>query len=190
MHKRQRVRIQSRLVDDLWEPSWEGEIVNWTRKFIRQNKWRTQTFYDEEDLYNEAYLVFMKIQKTYPRIVEAPMFMRMYQTALWRHFMSSGRKLRNDILSVRYAKRDADLFMPELVAYNEGPLSVALMEGPPELRLLLEFINDDANLKKLRQPQRPRVNYNPRKNMDQRLSALIGIPPFPFMKTLRKWLFV
>jgi hypothetical protein len=188
MQARYRCRLNSR-TEGLWEPEWDNEIVSWTRSFIRQNKWRTQTFYDEEDLFHEAFLVFMKVKKTYPRVVDAKLFMRMYQTSLWRRFMDCGRKLKNDILSVRHAQREAVLFTPEMVAYNAGPLAVALMEGPPEFRLLLEFISDDANLEKLREPQRHRVGNQPRKNIDQRLSALIGIPDFPFREALRRWLF-
>ena len=186
--RRKRVTLKTR-VEGLWEPTWTEEMKLWSCKFIKANQWRTQTIYDEEDLLQEAYLVFMKVRDKYPRVVDPPLFMRMYQTALWHHFMDNGRKLKKDILTTRKAMEEAKLFMPDMIAFNDGPLAIALAQGPPELRLLLDFINDDSNLEKLRAPQRNRVSAKPRKNIDQRLSTLMGIPYFPFRETLNKWLF-
>lgn len=173
----------------LWEPEWTPEIAIWTHNFIRKNQWRAQAWYDHEDLMQEAHIVFMRVRDKYPHVVEAPLFMKMYQTALWRHIMDSGRKLKKDILATRKAMEEVKLFMPHMVDFNNGPLNIALAEGPPELRLLMEFMNNDSNLEKLRAPQRNRVSAKPRQNIDQRLSSLLGIPYFPFRESLRKWLF-
>lgn len=184
---RKRVRLNAR-VEDLWEPKWDDEIRGWTRKFIRQNYWRTETINDVNDLMQDAYIVFMKVRDSYPCVVEAPLFMRLYQTALWRTFMDKGRKLKNDILAERYLKQELECDALSLRSYNEGPMMAMLADGPPELRMLMEFIKDDSNLEKLREPQRKRVNYEPRLNLDQKLSKLLGIPPFPFKRMVKAWL--
>jgi len=183
---RNRMRVR---IEDLWEPQWDDIVVGWTKNFIRQNYWRTETYNDKEDLLQDAYVVFMKVRDSYPQVVEAPLFMKLYKTALWRAFMDKGRKLKNDILATRQAAQEAAFLIPELKTYNEGPLNVLLSEGPPEIRMLMEFINNDSNLEKLRQPQRKSVNSEPRMNIDQRISALLGIPYFPFREVMTKWLF-
>ncbi len=192
--QRNRVRLHNRKpkrvrVKDLWEPQWDSVVKGWTRKFILQNRWRTETINDIDDLMQDAYIVFMKVRDTYPMVVEAPLFMRLYQTALWRKFMDKGRKLKNDILVARYMSQEISTHMPEMKSYNEGPLKVLLMDGPPEIKMLLDFLNNDDNLKLLCEPQRKRRGYTPRQNIDQRLSYLLGIPSFPFRDTLRRWLF-
>jgi hypothetical protein len=187
MQKRVRNRLPIR-IEDLWEPQWNDATIGWTRKFIRNNIWRTETINDMDDLIQDSYIVFMKVRDSYPQVVEAPLFMKLYQTALWRTFMDKGRKLKNDILASRYLTQEVDAHMPHMQEYNEGPLMAVLLDGPPELQLLMRFIEKDENLELLREPQRKRWDQ-PRQNMDQRLSTLLGIPTFPFKETLKLWLF-
>lgn len=198
----------------LWEPEWNNEIIGWTRKFVIQNRWRTETYNDIDDLMQDAHIVFLKVRDKYPQVTEAAHFMSMYKTSLWRHFMDRGRKLKNDILIERYLSqqflaydktlgysetrlqemlRDTEISRLEnafgQVDYNEGAMIAMIMSGPPEVQMLMMFLSKDENLALLREPQRKRRDATPRKTIDQRLSSLLGIPDFPFRDTIRQWLF-
>lgn len=183
---RERLNVRE---EGLWEPAWSDEIIGWTRKFVVQNKWRTETINDIDDLMQDAHVVFLRLCEKYPRVVEPALFMGLYKTALWRHFMDRGRKLKNDILITRHLALEVVAQAPELKSYNDGPILSLLSDGPPEIRQLLSFLSDDTNLAKLREPQRKRCDHTPRKNIDQRLSSMLGIPNFPFRDTIRQWLF-
>ena len=48
MTKRVRNRLPIR-IEDLWEPQWNDATIGWTKKFIRNNMWRTETINDMEE---------------------------------------------------------------------------------------------------------------------------------------------
>lgn len=193
MSKRERVRLPRRVA--VWKPKWEPEVKGWAFKYIRDNKWRYETINDIDDLMQDAYLVFLKVADAYPRVVEAPHFMALYKTSLSNYLTDKareyGRKL--DLIAEEHVFDDPasptkeDLSLN--TAHNEGPFYALIASGPPELQMLLAFMQDEGNLAELQKPQRKRRGQAyPRLNFDQRVSKLLGIENFPFKETFKQLL--
>ena len=60
------------------------EFLGYTRKWCAQHQWRLKTGGDEEDLFQEAWLVFRRVVETYPEVTSRRHLMRLYQTSLFR----------------------------------------------------------------------------------------------------------
>lgn len=186
--ERKRIQLNKRVVRP-WRPSWENEIRGWTINYIAKNKWRYEAINDFEDLLQDAYLVFLKVAETYPRVVEAPHFMSLYKTSLTNAFTDKAREYGRKVALIDEAVDTATCVEtvsvePDVVS---GPLLALLNNGPEELRLFMDFLGDDANLERLREPQRE-VKGQPRMTFDQRISKLLGVEHFPFRSTLKQLL--
>lgn len=186
--KRKRVQLNKRHVRP-WKPSWEPEIRGWTLNYIRENKWRYEHINDVEDLVQDAYLVFLKVTDSYPRVVEAPHFMAIYKTSIHNAFTDKSREYRRKLALIDESV-DASDYTGEM--YVEpidmtSPLRTLLHNGPEELKLFINFLSDDKNLEQLRAPQRE-AKGQPRLTFDQRISKLLGIEHFPFKRVLKQFL--
>lgn len=190
MNAKNRVRLPKRI--EVWKPKWDPEIKGWTIKYVVKNKWRYEYVNDIEDLMQDAYLVYIKVCDSYPRVVDAPHFMALYKTSL-RNMLHDksreyGRKL--SIIDEQLSPDDSecsDSICAGHTTTNYGTVGAILASGPPELRLFLQFIQNDKNLEELRKPQRTKRG-EPRKNFDQRIASMLGIQCFPFKETMKQLL--
>lgn len=192
---RERVRLQRKRVQlnkrhaRPWKPVWESEIRGWTANYIRENKWRYEYINEIEDLMQDAYLVFLKVIDSYPRVVEAPHFMAIYKTSIRNAFTDKSREYRRK-LELIDETADASYYAGEVFIEPidmASPLRTLLHNGPEELKLFINFLSDDKNLEQLRAPQRE-TKGQPRLTFDQRISKLLGIEHFPFKRVLKQFL--
>lgn len=188
-----RVRLNRRKAFP-WKPTWEPEISGWAFNHIQKNMWRLESINDIEDWMQDAYLVFLKVQETYPRVVEAPHFMALYKTSLRNYLHDKSREYtrKQGIIDEGFDPEDTSEVgdKPDLtlgVSHNDGPLMALIANATPELKLLLHFIQDDVNLAELCKPQRARRG-EPRLTLDAKLSQLLGISHFPFRNALKRLL--
>lgn len=196
MRLAKRVRLPRR-VELEWKPKWEPEVRGWAYNYIAQNRWRVDGINDIEDLMQDAYVVFLKVADTYPRVIEPRHFMALYKTSLRNFLLDKARHFERcknvvDINAVLDTAPNTEeyLITPDAflgVTHNEGPLNAMLAKASPELAMLLQFLKDDCNLAALREAQRTE-KYAPRMTLDQRLSKLLGIEAFPFRDTFKKLL--
>lgn len=77
---------------DLWVPTFQ-EVLGAALNLARRNLWRVRPLYDMEDLMGEAYVVFARCVRKYPRVVDPPHFMALFLSAWARtlHSMASRR---------------------------------------------------------------------------------------------------
>jgi DNA-directed RNA polymerase specialized sigma24 family protein len=186
--KRQRVRLPQRVRP--WTPSWEPEIKGWAYNHIAKNKWRLEYINDFEDLLQDAYLVFLKVCDTYPRVVEPAHFMALYKTSLRNFLHDKSREYtrKRDLIDEEFNEEVVGDTKPDIAlgtTHNDGPFLAMIGAASPELKMLLSFIEDDNNLARLREPQRQQRGQ-PRMTLNQRLSSLLGIEYFPFKETLKQ----
>ncbi len=156
MPKRVRVKL-------IWSPLWDGPVKHWAIKFNRDNQWRRERIHDDSDLLQDAYLVFMKICRRYPRVVEAAHFMALFKTALRNEWHDKskrdGRKRAcgqdlTEALAQLYAGRIGELT-------NAGYASLLLAEAPDELKLALALLAEHPeSLRAHRHRGQPRENLN------------------------------
>lgn len=191
MSDRKRVRL-SRKVVSIWKPEWEPKVKGWARKYIYTNKWRYESLHSVDDLMQDAYLVFLKVSDAYPRVVQPAHFMSLYKTSLTNALTDKAREYSRklDLIDETVVVDDdsnPDLNQCKMISYNDGQFYALINNGPPELKMLLDFIKVDENLVKMRTPQRE-ARGQPRMSFDQRMSNLLGIKTFPFRTTLKQLL--
>ncbi len=70
-----------------WTPTWK-EVEGAATNFARRNLWRCRPLYEMEDLMGEAYVVFLRLVKRYPRVVDPPHFMSLFLMS-WSRILHS-----------------------------------------------------------------------------------------------------
>lgn len=179
--KKERVRLSKKTVT-VWRPQW-SEVRGFARNYIRDNKWRYESINDMDDLMQDAYLVFLKVSDSYPRVVEPKLFMSLYKTSLIYFLTDKAREYRRKCDLIQ-ENQDVSTLHEKVPDYSEGPMYALLNAGPPELKMFVALLKDDDKIAKLRTPQRE-GRGQPRMNFDQRVSKLLGISYFPFRDTIK-----
>jgi hypothetical protein len=145
--------------------------------FARQNVWRTRPDYDLDDLYQEGYLVYLRIKERYPDAVDPPHFMKL--------FMVSYENVIHDISSATTNARH--------VAINNQQLHHSGFLADADVRLFLEEAPPLARkaMKRALEGKKPakRRNYF-RLPTNDYLCALAGVNPrnVNMRKILFSWL--
>lgn len=166
-----------------WEPVWEGSVKGWAIKFNRRNRWRLDSINGDADLLQEAFIVFLKICRKYPRVMDPAHFMALYKRAMENQMHDRSKhtsKYRNfnipldcDALSICGAR------IGELT--NGGYARALVEQAPEELKLALALI---AN-----HPEKLRIKNRKRKeNLNMQLRRLLGIEGYDFMGGLKELL--
>lgn len=166
---RQRERI-------IWSPVWSDEYKNWSSFFNRKNKWRCNRILDEDDLLQEAYLVFHNIKASYPRVVEPKLFMGLFKRAMINkmHDRSCSVRRRKDTVEAPVSLDVYEFFAGRIgETTNSGYLAAILNEAPEELKLVLAMLakGDFASM-----PPKRRGRFEERKNLSMRICETLGLP--------------
>lgn len=164
-----------------WEPQWEPEIRNWASKIIRENKWRYDPIHDHADLLQDAYVKFLMLKETYPRVIQPQHFMSLYKRALVNQLCDEANKNISRKETFIQTESDPDILADEVVKEldNEGYLIILLNEAPADIRAVFELFNDDGKLEELRKPYfRPYKGLSPRESLNERLCSLIDVDYF------------
>lgn len=135
---RKRIRVA-------WTPVWEGSIKSWATQFLWKNKWRCDYIFDFDDLLQDAYLVFVKINDTYPRVIEPKHFMALFKRAMYNmlHDHSRGTKRKRKVFVD--SGFDATQFYADRIIgepTNAGYASLLVAEAPEELHMALKLVQD------------------------------------------------
>ena len=170
--RRQRVRVRLS-----WSPKWEGHIRGWAVNFIRKNQWRCDRLHDFDDLLQDAYLVFLKIEERYPRVVHPPHFMALYKRALQNQFHDLARLRKK--LRTTFADADAET---ALEYYPDTYLDAIIAEAPEAAKLAIKLLTSNPGL--LREEP-----ASLRENLNMKLRRILGVgEEFDFAGSLRELL--
>lgn len=155
-----------------WHPAWDKNIQGWTASQIRRNMWRFDKSDDFEDVMQEAFMVFMKVERTYPIVNNGAHFFALYKTALRNFFHDKTRALQRTVPTESMDEIGDPLVEGHMP--NLGHLSLILDEMPDELKTVLRALTTgrvrlklDKSTKKLRQ----RKNHNARLKRHFHLSS-------------------
>lgn len=166
MGRRQRNRV-------VFTPQWSGAIEGWTRTFIKANNWRCDRIHTPADLLQDAYITFLKISERYPRVIDAPHFMRLYQRTIWNQMHDQARYMRRK----RVLHEDTTVDAPDLLAgrigevSNSGYLGALLHEAPEELKLALALLAEHPEALR----DTVRTARQPRENLNMKLRRVLGL---------------
>ncbi len=81
--------------DDVYTPTWKGTIEGLTWNLIKGHRWRFRGFFDDDDLYQECYIAFLRCVERYPHVIEAPHFVALYRRVVENHFHKLSRVATN-----------------------------------------------------------------------------------------------
>jgi hypothetical protein len=146
-----------------WEPVWEDTFSSWAISTIRKQRWRCDIIEDEEDLLQDAHLLFLKLAARYPRVIEARHFMALFKTALNNHIHDKSRYLqRKHACHVELPMDTSELCIGHIGdTTNAGYMAALLAEAPEELKLALALLTEEPHrLEALITPKEPRENLN------------------------------
>lgn len=136
-------------------PQWEGPIEGWVVNFISKSVWRVSPQFDFDDLYQDAYLLFLVCCDRYPTVIEAPHFMRLIQTCLRNHVhdLASARTNRSEISMIQMGPGGEEVDIASLRGercekMDQLMLDLALEDAPESVRKLVQELVDA--------PKRPR----------------------------------
>ncbi|HET9285771.1 MAG TPA: hypothetical protein VFR24_27790 [Candidatus Angelobacter sp.] len=132
--------------DKLWLPEWNEQYQKWTKKYVRNHGWRVDRLYQEQDLMQEAWLVFNKLVETYPRIVDPLQFFNYYKRALINkiHDMSCRKTRRKNSVEMPVSTDIYQVFAGRIgEVTNNGYLTALIGELPDEL------LTDETKLREL-----------------------------------------
>lgn len=166
---RHRVRV-------CYTPQW-SDVQHWAIKTIHQNKWRCDRIFEPEDLLNEAYLIFAKLEKQYPRVVEQRNFFSLFKTALRNYFHDHARHMQNKRLSIIDTEEDP-LEIDQIGDLNHEGVVKAKINSTPELKAAYSII--EQNPRSLR-----RVFAGKHENLNMKLRRLTGVK-YDFMNGFRE----
>lgn len=165
-------RLRERIV---WRPVWDGIYQGWTKKFIYENIWRCDNVHDPEDLLQDAYIVFVYLADTYPRVIDPPNFMALYKRAISNkiHDRSLYRK-RRMAAEVVLSSDVSEFFTGRIGEMtNAGYIMSLLNEAPEEVRLALNMLANGMPDEK--KPKRR--SMQPRESLSAQLARLLVLGP-------------
>lgn len=153
-----------------WNPTWTSDIQRWAASQVRTNMWRFDKADDFEDVMQEAYLVFMKVERAYPAVNNAAHFFALYKTALFRFFHDKTRRLQKTVEAQSMDDLGYDL-PHESHLPNLGHLAVILEEMPDEMKIVLRALTSGRVRLKLDRPaKKPRQRENHNMRLRRRFS--------------------
>lgn len=125
-----------------YKPEFKGPIQGFVVNFVNKNYWRVQRVMEREDVHQEAYLVFLRLQRKFPDLESGAHFMALFKTSWIRRFHDISKV---DTKSRMFLSADTDFAQDTLTpgkCYNDGPLGVMLRQAPSEVRSVLSlFLN-------------------------------------------------
>lgn len=122
-------------------PTWQGPIENYVLRHVRANVWRTLPELDGDDLYQEAYLVFMRICDRYPEVGCLEHFLGLFIVS-WKnrlHQLASDRTAKKEVRVSSAGEDDTDMLAVLAcgIHQNDVELRENIERAPLELRLIL-----------------------------------------------------
>lgn len=149
-----------------WDPPTEG----WVTKFINKNLWRVAPDYDFEDLFQEALLVYVRVQKKYPEATNLmPLFMRSFSNEI--NWLSTLRTRARDLTTAESDISDEfriGNLARELPAVD-GVEFAMLIRDVPEIGVLYENLVEGEF-----QPRPKRTKKSCRQSTNDFLAEVIG----------------
>jgi len=167
MANRKRLRLIS-------YPLWNQGIEKWTAKKVRENLWRFDPVNDFADVMQEARILFLKLERKYPTVVDAPHFFALYKTSLLRMFIDKSRSKNLKLVDTTCLHELPEEAQPESNLQNCGLLGLLVEELPSELKTVLRALTSGRVRLKLHKPTK-KVRFRENHNMRLRRKYLLKI---------------
>jgi len=130
-----------------YQPSfeWGGVFEAWARNFIRRNHWRIRYIYGgEDDALQECAIVFLRISRKYPGIIEPRHMMALFKLAVINDFNTASTKDSKQrpvaLVDPDFQVQPNDSYFRAAMAFLSGEARTAvdaIMSAPAEFLDLL-----------------------------------------------------
>ncbi len=124
---------------ELYQASISGYVIN----FLKKNYWRVASTMTYDDVQQEAYLVFVRVDRLYPD-VEDKHFMALFKSAWARQFVDfahadTAREIECQI--PEYRSESGEYVQVEYAGElsNGGELATAIRQAPSEVKAVLNL---------------------------------------------------
>lgn len=120
-----------------YQPEYSGPIAGYVVNFVQKHYWKVESSLTREDVYQEAYIVFMRVVMKYPELETPQQFMALFKSAWYNEFTNlanNDTKLRTFCQMPTVGEAE---FEPVGELNNEGGLATLLRQAPEEIKLVL-----------------------------------------------------
>jgi hypothetical protein len=173
------MRLDTRYRVKIWKPVWGPEFEGWAKTFVDKNLWRVDPSLESfDDMMQDIFEVFLRLQYKYPRVVEARHFMALFKTSVKNMVCDKSRYKKRKTEATVTLPKDASEYAETLygVSFNEGPLAVLLSELPVEIQKMIQCFDNEQLLEEMRKPIKlSRGKFSRRETLNERLCRIIGL---------------
>lgn len=165
-------------------PRFNGPIEGYVVNQLRSNFWRVERSMEREDVLQEAYIVFLRVQAKYPDVEMGPHFMALFKIA-WHNqfteFTNEDTKLRALVAMPTHRGEDGDdgAEVEQLGSLDmDGALGVAIEQAPSEVKAVLNlFLNAPTEILETALRGWNGRNKKERTGGSKRICQLLGLDP-------------
>lgn len=165
-------------------PRFNGPIEGYVVNMLRTNFWRVERSMQRQDVLQEAYCVFLRVQAKYPEVEMGPHFMALFKIAWHNEFnelANTDTKLRAEVAMPTHRGEDGEdgAEIEQLGGLDcDGPLAIAIEQAPAEVKAVLAlFLNAPAELLEMALRGWNGRNKKERTGGSRRICALLGLDP-------------
>ena len=159
-----------------FEPSFEGAVVGYAKNYLAKHVWRVQPLYELDDLLQEAFLLFVKLQDRYT-FKSNKHFMGMWKRCLHNWFVN---------LALHRTTRREESLVEDTPCSNVGKANdwyQHVSEAPEPVKRLIDAVES-----RKRRPRRSKRTGN-RETTNKYLCRIAGVKStIPLRTMFEKWL--
>jgi len=166
-----------------YEPEWGDVVLKYAMKYLARNEWRVRPLYELDDLLQESYLLFLKLQERY-NFQNAKHFMAMWKICLhnWLGGLSMLRTKRCEVsleeIDLVDTKQDRAV---AIIAWEKRKAT-----APEPIRRLVEAVESGRGVPSLKFR---RYHSGGREATSKHLCRIAGVNPrVPLRAALDMWL--
>lgn len=147
----------------------DQSALGWIHNTAKRNFWRVKELYDFEDLVQDGQMVFYRVAKTYPDRDTPKKLMPAFKIAFINHI--------NTLSCKRTYKRELEGGLSDLdECGDERDMADLLIDAPPDVRKVLEFVVSPEISDTLKSPYRI-YRDNTRQTTQDKVCHAFGLDP-------------
>lgn len=148
----------------------------WLFRTARDQFWRVAVWYDLDDLVQDGYFTYYRVQKFYPDVVDRPHIMRLFQISYMNHIHTLA-KLARRTNATEVPAAEVDPFILETITEDElATLYTLMAQAPQAVQAALRLYSTKDGRRRLRSTYRIRKDGT-RETLNERLCRLTGFDP-------------
>lgn len=136
-------------------PEWSGPIERWVLKQVNKQLYRLKPFFDEDDIYQEGYLIFLVLKERYTEVANPAHFMSLFTVSFFNRINTLAKKqipLVDMIIEGSDDQRDVLAeCTPDLAHMVEVEARLLIADAPKEIQALIRGFDDPRYQAQLRQ---------------------------------------